>query len=138
MPSMRADGTFTVKSYAETPTAPVPPVETGLPVVVLTMEKVFEGGVTGHAATLLTAAFDQKAFVGSYVAMESFEGSLNGVSGAFNFAHTAATTGRNRTDEWLLIVANSGTGDLKGISGTGGIAIDEDGTHRIWFEYDLG
>nr|WP_302476199.1 DUF3224 domain-containing protein [Pseudomonas koreensis] len=31
----------------------------------------------------------------------------------------------------------SGTGDLKGISGSGGIKIDNDGTHRIWMDYQL-
>ena len=32
----------------------------------------------------------------------------------------------------------SGTGALAGISGTGDLAIDADGTHRIWRDYELG
>ena len=39
--------------------------------------------------------------------------------------------------EFFHIVASSGTGDLAGISGTGGMATDAEGTHRIWFEYAL-
>ncbi|MGG2465044.1 DUF3224 domain-containing protein [Streptomyces sp. RGM 3693] len=35
-------------------------------------------------------------------------------------------------------VPGSGTGELVGITGVGGIAVDPDGTHRIWFDYDLG
>ncbi|WP_326699914.1 DUF3224 domain-containing protein [Streptomyces sp. NBC_01754] len=32
----------------------------------------------------------------------------------------------------------SGTGAPAGISGGGGMAVDADGTHRVWFDYDLG
>ncbi|MFD8912296.1 DUF3224 domain-containing protein [Streptomyces sp. NPDC059575] len=132
---MRADGTFTVKAFVPTEVTPDPAVTTGLPVGVARMEKHFEGGITGRAATLFTAAFDQAAGVGTYVAMESFEGSLNGYEGAFNFAHSATTTGSDRAAQFFVIVPSSGTGDLTGISGTGGIEID--GTHRIWFDYEL-
>ncbi|HEX4089442.1 MAG TPA: DUF3224 domain-containing protein [Trebonia sp.] len=31
----------------------------------------------------------------------------------------------------------SGTGQLAGIAGTGGLVIDADGTHRIWLEYEI-
>jgi hypothetical protein len=101
------------------------------------MEKRYEGGVEGRSATLFTAAFDQISGVGTYVAMESFEGTVDGRSGAFNFAHSATTGGTDRGDEFFTIVPTSGTGDLTGIRGAGGMAIDEDGTHRIWFEYEL-
>lgn len=36
-----------------------------------------------------------------------------------------------------MIVPGSGTGELAGITGTGGIEIDADGTHRVWFEYEV-
>ena len=89
-------------------------------------------------STLFTAAFDQGTGVGTYVAMESFEGSVDGRAGAFNFAHSATTTGANREAEYFAIVPSSGTGALAGIRGTGGLEIEADGTHRIWFEYELG
>lgn len=54
---------------------------------------------------------------GSYVAMESFEDSGNGKTGTFNLLHSAFTSG---------------------IVGTGGISVESDGTHRIWFEYRIG
>ena len=56
------------------------------------MEKQFEGAVAGRSATLFTAAFDQATGVGTYVAMESFEGTVDGREGAFNFVHSASTT----------------------------------------------
>ncbi len=110
---------------------------TGLPVGVSTMQKHYEGAVTGRSATLFTAAYDQSSGVGTYVAMESFEGAVDGRTGAFNFAHSATTGGTDRSEEFFTIVPISGTGELVGIRGTGGMAIDPDGTHRIWFEYEL-
>ena len=135
---MRAAGTFSVKAFVPTELVPDPAVPTAVPVGVATMEKHFEGEVAGRSATLFTSAYDQATGVGTYVAMESFEGSLNDRSGAFNFAHSATTLGSDRSAEFFTIVPGSGTGELAGISGTGGLAIDADGTHRIWFDYDLG
>lgn len=134
---MRATGTFTVKAFVPTELKPEPAVATGLPVGVATMEKQFEGDVVGRSATLFTAAYDQSTGVGTYVAMESFEGSLQGREGAFNFVHSATTSGSDRTAEFFTIVPSSGTGELAGITGGGGLAVDADGTHRIWFEYGL-
>ena len=76
------------------------------------MEKHFEGDIVGHSATLFTSAFDHASGVGTYVAMESFEGSLHDRDGAFNFAHSATTSGSDRTNEFFTIVPSSGTGQL--------------------------
>ncbi|MGW3816356.1 DUF3224 domain-containing protein [Streptomyces sp. NPDC005046] len=81
------------------------------------MEKRFEGEGAGRSATLFTAAFDQATGVGTYVAMESFEGSLHGREGSFNFVHSATTSGSDRTAEVSTIVPSGGTGELTGISG---------------------
>ncbi|MFE2878534.1 DUF3224 domain-containing protein [Streptomyces roseus] len=134
---MRADATFTVTAFVPTELKPEPAVATGLPVGVATLEKHFEGEVTGRSATLFTAAFDQTTGVGTYVAMESFEGTLHGREGAFNFVHSSTTSGSDRTAEFFTIVPSSGTADLAGISGAGGMSVDADGTHRIWFDYQL-
>jgi Protein of unknown function (DUF3224) len=132
---MRASGTFEVADF--TPTSVAPDVQTGLPVGVSTMAKTFRGEVEGRSATLFTAAFDQASGVGTYVAMESFEGSLHGRAGAFNFAHSATTHGTDRSGEYFTIVPTSGTGELAGITGTGSLSIEDDGTHRIAFDYEL-
>ncbi|MFI5842420.1 DUF3224 domain-containing protein [Catenuloplanes sp. NPDC051500] len=134
---MRADGIFTVTSFVPTDLAQEPPIATALPVGVARLEKVFAGEIEGRSATMFTAAFDQGTGVGTYVAMESFEGSLHGRAGTFNFAHSATTRGSDRAAEFFTIVPTSGTGDLGTITGGGGLAIDEDGTHRLWFEYEL-
>ncbi|MEV6576269.1 DUF3224 domain-containing protein [Streptomyces sp. NPDC051577] len=133
---MRATATFTVTGFTPAALRPEPPVSTGTPVGVATMGKHFEGEVEGRSATLFTAAFDQSTGVGTYVAMESFEGSLGGREGSFNFAHSATTSGADRTAEFFTIVPSSGTGELAGITDAGGMAVD--GTHRMWFDYELG
>lgn len=133
---MRIEGTFTTKDFKAAAVAPVPAIATGLPVGVSTMEKVFGGRIAGHAATVFVAAFDPARGAGSYIAMESFEGELDGRRGAFAFVHSAATTGADRSDEFFSIVAGSGTGSLAGIRGGGGMAVDPDGTHRIWFDIE--
>jgi hypothetical protein len=135
---MRADATFIVESFVPVDQMPAPTVVTGLPVGVATIEKRFAGDVVGRSSTLFTAAFDQTAGVGTYVAMESFEGSVGDKHGAFNFVHSATTSGTDRSAEFFAIVPSSGTGDLAGIAGSGGLAIDADGTHRMWFDYDIG
>lgn len=132
---MRASGTFKVGSFA--PTSVTAEVATAVPVGVATMEKSYEGEIVGRSATLFTSAFDQSSGVGTYVAMESFDGTVGGRAGAFNFAHSATTHGTDRTAEFFVIVPGSGTGELAGISGSGGLTVDQDGTHRVWFDYEL-
>ncbi|MER6980385.1 DUF3224 domain-containing protein [Streptomyces carpinensis] len=133
---MRASGTFKVADLTPA-SVPSPAIKTAMPVGVATMDKQYEGEVVGRSATLFTAAFDQSTGMGTYVAMESFEGTLGARRGAFNFAHSARTSGEGRENEFFVIVPGSGTGELAGITGSGGIAVDTDGTHRIWFDYDL-
>jgi hypothetical protein len=132
---MRASGTFEVANF--TP-APVPPgdVKTAVPVGVATMTKTFTGEISGRSSTLFTAAYDQATGVGTYVAMESFEGSIGGLEGALNFAHSATTRGDNSEAQFFVIVPGSGTGDLAGLAGAGGLTVDPDGTHRVWFDYE--
>lgn len=135
---MRADGTFTVASFVPAELTPPPPeVTVGVPVGVATMDKRYDGGVTGRSATIFTSAFDMATGTGTYVAVESFEGNLDGAAGSFVYVHSATTTSQNRQDEHFLIVPGSGTAGLAGISGGGGMAVDADGTHRVWFDYDL-
>lgn len=90
----------------------------------------------GRSATLFTAAFDQSTGVGTYVAMESFQGPLGGREGSLNFAHSATTSGADRTAEFFIIVPSSGKGELAGITGAGELAVD--GTHCMWSDNELG
>ncbi|HET6507799.1 MAG TPA: DUF3224 domain-containing protein [Baekduia sp.] len=133
---MRADATFTVAEFTPAP-VPASDVTTALPVGVATMTKTFTGAIEGRAATIFTSAFDADKGLGTYVALESFTGTVDGRAGAFNFVHSASTSGEDRSNEVFFIVPDSGTDELAGLTGTGGIAIDADRTHRIWLDYQL-
>jgi hypothetical protein len=134
---MEALATFSTQNFKPTGLSPTPEITTSLPVSISTMDKCYSGAIDGVSSTVFTAAFDQTTKTGSYIAIESFKGAVNGKEGAFNFIHSASTTGTDRADEFFCLVGGSGTGDLRGISGSGGIKIDTDGTHRIWMNYQL-
>lgn len=134
---MKVSGTFTVAGFQQADLSVPDAVATGLPVGVSTMEKLYSGEVSGRSTTIFTFAFDRARGVGSYLAMESFEGTLGDKRGSFNFLHSAATAGSDRANEFFAVVEGSGTGDLIGISGSGGISIDAD-AHHIWFDFTTG
>lgn len=128
-------GTFTVTDFAPQPFTPT--VETGLPTGYVLMRKEFAGAISGSAQTQFLFAYDEE-HGGTYVAMESFSGSIDGRSGTCNIAHSTTTSsGADRSAELLVIVPGSGTGGLVGISGTGSIVIDPDGTHHLNLDYAL-
>jgi endoglucanase Acf2 len=132
---MRAETTFTVSDFTPAPVPP-PDIATALPVGVATMTKTYAGGtIAGRSQTIFTSAFDGQK--GTYVALESFAGTVDGLSGTFNFVHAATTSGDDRSDEVFFIVPDSGTDALATITGTGSIAIDADGTHRLRLDYRL-
>lgn len=135
---MISEGTFTVSGFTGVPVDVQDPVQTALGVGVATMEKQYAGEVEGRSTTLFTSAFDPERGIGTYVALESFEGSLAGRAGTFNFVHVASTSGSDRSGEFFAIVAGSGTAELAGIAGGGALEVDQDGTHRMRFEYTLG
>ena len=133
---MTSTSTFTTSDFDITDYAPA--ITTGLPTGHLRMNKAYVGQVEGRSVTQFTSAFDQSSGVGAYVAMESFEGIVDGRHGAFNFTHAASTNGSDRSDEYGLIVPGSGTGELDGIRGTVRLRIDTDGTHHMDFDHNLG
>ena len=134
---MKARGTFTVTKFQPIRPAITESIITAMPVSVSTMEKTFSGEISGRSKTVFTAAFDQSSGVGSYVAMESFEGTLAGRAGTFNFLHSASTKGSDRANEFLAIVEGSGTAELAGIAGSGRMAVDADGSHHLEFDFRL-
>ena len=132
---MHASSTFTTSDYKpeERQTA----VVTGVDVGVMTFAKTFAGDIDGRAETLFTSAYSHETGTGTYLAMESFTGTIAGRAGTVNIAHTATTTGADRTHHLMVIVPTSGTGELAGITGTGSLDIDPDGTHHFELDYEL-
>ena len=117
-----------------------PDVATALPTGHARMTKTFQGGLVGRAVTQFTSAFDLASGIGTYVALESVEGTLDGRAGSFNLVHSATTDGVSpeRLHPFMLVVPGSGTGELAGLTGTGTMRVDEDGTHHLDLDYELG
>jgi len=134
--SRRSEGTFEVRGFTPADVEPAVDVATAMQLGVATMEKRFTGEVDGTSATWFTGGRGAEG-VGTYVALEAFEGRLGTLAGTFVFVHAASTHGEDRYGEFFTIAQGSGTGELTGISGTGGLGVDEDGTHRLWFDWDL-
>jgi Protein of unknown function (DUF3224) len=71
------------------------------------------------------------------VAMERVTGSLKGRQGSFVLQHSA-TMSRGTPTSSITVVPDSGTGDLKGITGTMTIAVTNDGGHTYELSYKIG
>lgn len=98
---------------------------------------VFSGDIEGRAVTRLVGGLTEDQSAGAYAAWESFERSVDGVRGAFAFVHMQVLSDSKVEAMVLHIVPSSGTGGLAGLTGVGGIRVDEDGTHRLWLDYAL-
>lgn len=134
--AVKTECTFTVESFE--PVDWVPEITTGLATGHAHLTKTYTGGLVGRSITQFSSSFDAERGFGTYLALESFEGTLDGKSGAFNYAHSATTDGSpDRLHEFFLIVPSSGSGELAGLSGTGKMIIDDDGTHRLEIDYTL-
>lgn len=129
-----ATGVFSVSNFV--PTDYASDVVTALGVGHAHMVKTFTGSLAGRSLTQFSYAFSQETGTGTYLAMESFEGTVDGRQGTFNFAHSATTDGKSRENEFFIIVPSSGTNELAGITGTGAIVIDGE-SERIELEYSL-
>lgn len=134
--SRRSEGTFEVLGFTPASVEPAVEVTTAMELGVATMEKRFTGEVDGTSATWFMGG-QTAGGAGTYVALEAFTGTLDALAGAFVFVHAASTHGQDRYGEFFTIAKGSGTGDLAAIAGTGGLSVDDDGTHRVWFDWDL-
>lgn len=132
---MTSRATFTTSDFEVTDYAPA--ITTALSTGHLRMVKSYAGDLAGRSITQFTSAYDQATGVGTYVAMESFEGTVDGRHGTFNFVHAASTSGTDRANEYGLVVPRSATGELAGMTGTVRLAVDADGTHRIELDHSL-
>jgi hypothetical protein len=129
---MQATGTFDVKVAPQKPDN-APAQASG--VARLSLDKQFHGDLeaTGQGEMLASGDGTQS---GAYVAIEKVTGSLHGRSGSFYLVHRALMV-QSTPQEWtVVVVPDSGTGALQGISGAMRIEITE-GKHFYHFDYDL-
>ena len=127
----RATGSFDVKI---TPIATDTPAE-GSPLGRMSIDKQFHGDLEATSTgQMLTAGTSIKNSAG-YVAIERVTGSLHGKTGTFALQHNA-TMNRGAGALNIVVVPDSGTGELTGLSGNLSIEITG-GKHGYVFEYVL-
>jgi hypothetical protein len=101
----------------------------------MSIDKQFIGDLVGTSqGEMLSAGTGTKGSAG-YVAIERVTGTLKDRSGSFVLQHNATMT-RGAPFLNIVVIPDSGTGELAGLSGTMHIAIDK-GDHSYEFEYSF-
>ncbi|MGB6310548.1 MAG: DUF3224 domain-containing protein [Steroidobacteraceae bacterium] len=100
----------------------------------MSLDKSFTGDLEAASAGEMLSAMSAEDS-GVYVAIERVTGRLSGRSGAFVLQHCGIMT-RGSPQLSVMVVPESGTDGLQGISGSMAIKID-DGKHYYDFDYTL-
>jgi hypothetical protein len=102
----------------------------------LNLDKAFHGDIEATSVGQMLAARGGKPESAGYVAIEKVTGKLHGRAGSFMLQHSghSSPAGQSLT---INVIADSGTGDLAGLSGTMTIAIAPDGAHSYELDYKL-
>jgi hypothetical protein len=123
-----AHGTFTVNVQPLTP-APAEGLSR------FSIDKQIHGDLEAATKGEMFSGGDPKQGAAGYVAIEVVTGTLAGKHGSFALQHSA-TMDHSGFKMSVIVVPGSGTGELKGITGTFTIHI-KDGEHSYDFEYTL-
>jgi uncharacterized protein DUF3224 len=127
----RAKGTFDIKM---TPAAEAE--KATLASGRFTSDKKFQGDLVGTSkGEMWTVETSVKGSAG-YVAIEKVSGTLRGRTGGFTLLHHGTMARGGDYKLTLVVVPDSGTGELAGIGGRMSITIT-DGKHFYEFEYTL-
>lgn len=128
--SKRAIGTFDVKLSIQTDD------KIGDPTIGrMSIDKVFHGDLEATSkGQMLSTVTEVKGSAG-YVAIERVTGTLQGHTGSFSLQHNA-TMNRGVPELNVIVIPDSGTGQLVGLTGKLNIIIT-DGKHSYEFDYTL-
>jgi hypothetical protein len=103
----------------------------------MTLEKQYHDDLAATGTgQMLTAGTEVKGS-GAYVAIERVTGTLKGRSGTFVLQHTGTMAQDAPPQLTIVVVPDSGTGQLKGLTGKMTIIIAADGKHSYDLEYTL-
>jgi hypothetical protein len=128
----RADATFENDTYEEE----IYDEDEGATLGRTHITRTFQGDVEGKSTAELLTAQTEKGSA-AYVALDRISGRLDRREGSFVLLHHGTVSSQG-ADVAGSIVPGSGTGELRGLRGQGQIAVDEDGTHKLTLEYELG
>ena len=99
------------------------------------VRKEFSGDMVGLSEAQMVAAYTATPGSAGYVAIEHFTGSVGGKSGSFVLQHHGLME-KGEAVLTVMIVPDSGTGELAGISGT--LEIDnQEGKHSYILRFAL-
>ncbi|WP_243287851.1 DUF3224 domain-containing protein [Geothrix terrae] len=102
----------------------------------MSIDKRFKGDLEATSQGEMLAAGTEVQGSAGYTAIEQVRGTLRGRSGTFLLQHFAVMS-RGVPGDWVvMVVPDSGTGDLKGLEGRMTILI-EGGRHTYTLEYSL-
>jgi len=133
MTTLHAAGSFDVKLSAQA-LAVEDKVE-GAALGRMSIDKQFHGDLEASSKGEMFSAMSGTPGSAGYVAIEKVSGTLHGRSGNFVLQHNATMT-RGKPALNIIVVPDSGTGQLAGLSGTMTISI-ADGKHSYRFDYLL-
>src|SRR5580704_13711774 len=131
--SQRATGSFDVKV---TPQKPDTQIARAANLSRLTIDKRFHGELEGISKGEMLALQTEVKGSAGYVALERVTGKLTGRSGSFVLQHSA-TMHRGDPDATILVVPDSATGELRGLSGKMKIIVGADGAHSYEFDFKI-
>ena len=126
-----AKGTFVVKLAPLT----VEGQGEGSPLGRMSIDKQISGDLVATTTGQMLSAMTATKGSAGYVAIERVEGTLHGRKGSFVLQHTGLMN-RGTPSLSVVVVPDSGTGDLVGLSGTFDIII-ANGVHGYEFRYSL-
>ena len=101
----------------------------------MSIDKTFEGALQATSKGEMLSAMTPVKGSAGYVALEQVTGSLSGKEGSFVLQHFG-TMSTNSQRLILEVLSDSGTGDLKGLTGTMTIDV-KDGKHTYTLDYKL-
>jgi Protein of unknown function (DUF3224) len=102
----------------------------------LTIDKRFHGDLEGISKGEMLATHTDVPGSAGYVALERVTGTLKGRNGSFVLQHSATMT-RGKAASSISVVPDSGTGELRGISGKMTITVASDGAHSYEFDFKI-
>lgn len=124
-------GKFELKSSPATPDENI--VKMGG--IGMTFDKAFVGSIEAKSKVSMFGVMNRDLGSGSYIALELVDGAIDGKKGTFILQHSCFMN-RGKDEQHIQVVPDTGTGELKGISGSMKIEIIEE-QHFYNFEYSL-
>ena len=127
----KAAGPFEVKLIPQTPQR-----EEAMNPGRMLIEKQFHGDLEATSKGQMLSAMTPIKNSAGYVAIEEVAGTLHGKYGSFILQHSGIMN-RGTAQLSVVVVPDSGTGDLTGLTGSMKITV-ENGKHSYELEYSLG